>query len=247
MKFSRFLVLLIMYSLLAYYIAEFVPWIKLPNLRHHNLRMFLIGLGISFPLWIFFISRLSFFNTFEHELTHLLTALLFLKKPKKFIASDGEGGLIAYTGGGNFLIALAPYFFPTFTYLFLPFFALVKSQFFPHCYLLLGFLTGYHLFSTMAEFSLQQPDIWKTGTLFSILFLIPAFIITHLFILVFVLGYWTSLKNYVLSAFISLFQLIKGLLQHGKELSCHISLLTYVDFEKETHRITRFTTSNRFY
>jgi len=223
MKFSRFLVLLIMYSLLAYYIAEFIPWVKLLNLRHHNLLMFLIGLGISFPLWIFFISRLSFFNTFEHELTHMLTGLLFLKKPEKFVASEDLGGLIAYANGGNFLISLTPYFFPTFTYLFLPLFALIKAQFIPYCFLLLGFLTGYHLFSTMAEFSLQQPDIQKTGTLFSILFLIPAFIITHLFILVFVLGYWTGLKTYVLSAFIPLFQLIKGLLQHGKELR-HILL-----------------------
>ena len=65
-------------------------------------------------LWLVLGRFLQFFHVLEHELTHLLFGILFLRKPKAISASDQGGRTELY--GGNFIITLAPYFFPHFLF-----------------------------------------------------------------------------------------------------------------------------------
>jgi len=76
--------------------------------------MAIYGFFAGSILWLLFGRFLQFFHVLEHELTHLLFGLLLFKKPKAISASDQGGRTELY--GGNFIITLAPYFFPTLSF-----------------------------------------------------------------------------------------------------------------------------------
>ena len=116
----------------------------------------------------------SFLSILEHETTHMLFAILTFHSPQDINVKRGFGGNFIYTGRGNWLISIAPYFFPTsaalvigagWLYAFL-------GQIPPDSYwLILGLMTGYHLISTLDEIHLGQTDFKVAGYLFSLLFL----------------------------------------------------------------------------
>ncbi|MFH1313957.1 MAG: hypothetical protein ABIJ00_12130 [Candidatus Eisenbacteria bacterium] len=145
-----------------------------------------IGFIAGAVLWLVLGRRLNFFGVFEHELTHLVFSLLMFQKPSSFYASERRGHVAC--DRGNFIDGLAPYFFPTFSYVLLALYPLLKPSahgvFFP----LLGFLTGYHIISNIAEFKPRESDIRKCGTLFSFVFCLFAGIVTFGFLLAFVIG-----------------------------------------------------------
>lgn len=157
------------------------------NIHHPPLQYFIYGFVAFIPLWLIWGRRAYFFSTFEHEFTHLLVGLLFFKKPVGFIATASEGGLTELYGG-NFLITLAPYFLPTFSYLFLPFYLIIEPRFYPLYFAVLGLITSYHIFSTIQEFSYRQPDIIHSGRIFSTFFLIFANIFVYGFLIAFIIG-----------------------------------------------------------
>ena len=112
-----------------------------------------------------------FLITLEHESTHALFAILCWHRIVGFRASLGRGGHVRFTGRGNWLIAVAPYFFPTAALLlflvayFLPFPGLPWQSF------LLGVALGYHIVSTIRETHHDQTDFKQLGMLFCWLFL----------------------------------------------------------------------------
>jgi hypothetical protein len=113
----------------------------------------------------------GFWATFEHEMTHAIFALLSLHSVHSLQATKGTGGLIAYSGRGNWLITISPYFFPTFP-LLMGLFALSL----PPSFRLLGvgcvgFALAWHVLSTFAETHLQQTDLREVGLLFAFAFL----------------------------------------------------------------------------
>ena len=185
------------YALVLFNIAKGI------TLTQQSLKFFLIGFGVFLPIWFGGFKRNHFFSTFEHELTHLLVGLLFFKKITRFHATENEGGHIALYGS-NFLITLAPYFLPTFTILLLPLYLIINAEFYRYFFALLGFLTSYHVFSTLREFGFHQTDITKTGKLFSCIFLVFSNIVCYGFILAFVIGGfyngWLFLKNGFISS-----------------------------------------------
>lgn len=137
-------------------------------------RQTLIAFAVGFILfvifWRIFKRHLQVVCTFEHELTHLLFGLLFLKRPHSFVVTRHDGGSVALSGG-NFLITLAPYFFPTVSYLLLPFAYLIPKGAMPIFIGLLGASVAFHLASTWAEIHWRQTDLHKVGILFSSIFL----------------------------------------------------------------------------
>ncbi len=156
-----------------------------------SIRYFLAGFGVFIPFWFIWLKNKNFYSTFEHELTHLLVGLLFFKKPAHFTVtrdSGGETGLY----GGNFLITLAPYFLPTFAFLMLPVYLIISPEFHLHYFILLGFVVSYHVFSTIQEFSYSQPDIIKSGKIFSTLFLVFTNILVYGFLIMFIGGGFES-------------------------------------------------------
>lgn len=165
-------------------LANIVPGL---NISDPFLRYFFYGFGVFIPLWIIWWRKRSFFSTFEHELTHLLVGILFFKRPHGFAVSESEGGIVSLYGG-NFLITLAPYFLPTFTYILLPFYLIIDPKLHLYYFAVLGFLTSYHIFSTIQEFSYKQSDIVKSGRVFSTFFLISANIFVYGFLIAFIIG-----------------------------------------------------------
>jgi hypothetical protein len=113
------------------------------------------------PMWIY---------VFGHELTHALWTWLFGGEVKKIkVTSKGGHVLISKT---NFLIALAPYFFPLYAIIVIAVFALGNWIGDWHGYqvwfhLLLGAAYAFHVTLTFQVLQTRQSDITSQGYLFS--------------------------------------------------------------------------------
>jgi hypothetical protein len=113
------------------------------------------------PMWIY---------VFGHELTHALWTWLFGGEVKRMkVTSKGGHVLISKT---NFLIALAPYFFPLYAVMVIALFALGNLFWNWHGYLvwfhlLLGAAYGFHVTLTFHVLQTRQSDITGQGYLFS--------------------------------------------------------------------------------
>jgi len=106
---------------------------------------------------------------FGHELTHALFAVLFGGSVKSFHASD-RGGRVTITKS-NFIITLAPYFFPLYTFIALTFTWLARAVDVRGAEGWLVFFSGatysFHLALTFAFLRTDQDDIREQGALFS--------------------------------------------------------------------------------
>ena len=187
MRIFKFIIaILCVFLSIGYGIALF-NLIPMLNIGNPTLRYFIYGFVAFIPFWAIWLRKAYFFSTFEHELTHLLVGLLFFKKPAGFKVTDSEGG-VTELYGGNFLITLAPYFLPTFTYILLLFYFIIDPRFYLYYFFILGLITSYHIFSTIQEFSYSQPDIIVSGRVFSTLFLIFANIFVYGYLVAFLIG-----------------------------------------------------------
>jgi len=177
------------------------------DLSQMSVRFFGYGFIPYAIVWFLFLRKQYFFSTFEHEFTHLIVGLLFLKKPAGFHATESEGGsTVLY--GSNFLITLAPYFLPTLVYLSFPLYLVLNIQFYKYYFILFGILTAYHLLSTWQEFSYRQPDIIKSGKFFSTIFLIFANIFCYGIIIAFVLGRFNLTGEFIVNGFTGIKDLV---------------------------------------
>lgn len=135
-----------------------------------------MGLGTAafIFLWRKYLSQSRMgrlFMIFEHELTHALFAVLTLHRIVGFRASVGRGGEVRFAGAGNWLITVAPYFFPTVALLLFLLAYLMPLAAFPWQRFLLGVALGYHIVSTYRETHRDQTDITRLGLTFCWLFL----------------------------------------------------------------------------
>jgi hypothetical protein len=108
--------------------------------------------------------------TLEHEFTHALLAWLTLHRVTGLRAS-WRGGRMSFIGQGNWLITLAPYFFPTLCLLVPPAGLLLPWPLSPLVQAFLGAALAYHLASTFREIHREQDDLRQTGWLFCLLVL----------------------------------------------------------------------------
>ena len=107
---------------------------------------------------------------FGHELTHALWTWVFGGRVKKFKVSP-KGGHVVVTRM-NFLIALAPYFFPLYVVLIVCFFVLGQlcwdwTRFLVWFHLILGAAYAFHVTLTGHILQTRQSDITSQGYLFS--------------------------------------------------------------------------------
>ncbi len=140
-----------------------------------NIVPFAIGGILFIVLWRRWLrtSRIGrFLVTVEHEATHALFALLTGHLILSFHASMGKGGQVSIEGRGNWLIVVAPYFFPTAALLlFVLAFLLPLQGLLPWSGMMLGMALAYHIVSTVRETHKDQTDIQQLGPLFCWLFL----------------------------------------------------------------------------
>lgn len=118
--------------------------------------------------------RLRFWETFFHEVTHVVFALLCFNRIEGFSATRLSGGVTAYTGRSNWLIRLAPYFFPLFAASFLLVAGIALDAI--RTGVLHVFVATYcwFLITALTDFSYVQPDIQKSGRVFSTAFVLAA-------------------------------------------------------------------------
>lgn len=113
------------------------------------------------PMWIYVLG---------HELTHAVWAWLFGAQVRKLKVTSG-GGHVVITKT-NFLIALAPYFFPLYAVLVVVVFVIGHliwnwAQFLALFDLFLGAAYAFHLTLTAHILKTRQTDITEQGYLFS--------------------------------------------------------------------------------
>jgi hypothetical protein len=113
------------------------------------------------PMWVY---------VFGHELTHVLWTWLFGGKVKNFKTS-ADGGHVIVTKS-NFLIALAPYFFPLYALLVVTVYAVGNlvwnwQPYLVWFHLCLGAAYAFHLTLTWHILKSSQSDITDQGYVFS--------------------------------------------------------------------------------
>lgn len=164
--------------------------------------VFFLG-GAVFSLFIVakFKQQLEFFSTFEHELTHNIWAMLFFIKPMGFHVNTDGSGLFEYRNGGSkvsdIFISLAPYFFPTACYLWLPFHVMCKEEYYWFYFMMMGVFFGYQVMSTIQETGFYQTDITSNGILYSYFTFIPLYVIFHGVIIAHLNGGFQEVANFI--------------------------------------------------
>lgn len=111
---------------------------------------------------------------FGHELSHALWVWFFRGKVKGF-AVGKEGGKVETTKS-NFLIALAPYFFPVYSVLLILLYLIARSfwplqPYFKIFVFLLGFSWAFHVIMTVFAMAKDQEEVRETGVTFSLAFI----------------------------------------------------------------------------
>ena len=158
------------------------PWHVIPLIA---------GVGVYAITWKLVFSKAAWgtwFSTFEHELTHVLFALLTFHQVTGFKVTYSQGGHMRYEGRGNWLISISPYFFPTFSVVLLVVLSLLPSDKLTIASAILGVSIGYHVISNIYQLHEGQTDLHKVGRLFALLFLPTANIICYAGILAFACG-----------------------------------------------------------
>ena len=144
-------------------------------LRHApSMLMFLGGAAVYTLIWMALLrrSRFSFFMTLEHELTHILFAILTFHRVTNLRVTMTRGGVMGFRGRGNWLITVAPYFVPL-TSLALILVQWLTPQWTDPLTVMVGAGFAYHLTSKAHQTHPGQSDLQKVGILFSWM-LLPA-------------------------------------------------------------------------
>ncbi len=159
---------------------------------------FIAGIILTLVLYYLLLKRWYSLQVFDHELTHAVVALLFLRRITSF-KSSAQGGYVGHSGGfggelGNIAISLAPYFFPTITLLTCLLRPIVPVNWFPWYDVMIGATLGYHFASTIDDIKLNytnrtfflagtnsstSTDISRTGFITSTIAIIAFTILMH--------------------------------------------------------------------
>jgi len=132
-----------------------------------------LGTMVYAALWWLSIRKwtISWLSTFEHELTHCLFAWLTGNKVGAIKVTLRGGGHVTVIGSPNWLIDVAPYFFPTGTVVLLLLSTLLTYLDIIGWQLAIGASLSYHVTSTMTNTHQGQTDLQKAGFIFCWMFL----------------------------------------------------------------------------
>ncbi|MEW6515978.1 MAG: M50 family metallopeptidase [candidate division FCPU426 bacterium] len=128
---------------------------------------FVTGAGVYLVMHLL-LWKPIFIHVMGHELTHAFWAVLLGGKIKSLSVSR-EGGQVTLSKT-NFLIALAPYFFPLYTFMLLPIYFIAAPKFYPLLSFFIGLTLAFHLALTLHSLRDRQSDIRQVGVFFSLAF-----------------------------------------------------------------------------
>lgn len=168
-----------------------------------------VPLLAGFACWLViyaFMPKPMLVYVFGHELTHAFWTWIFGGRVRRFRATSKGGHIVV--DKENFLIFLAPYFFPIYAIILFAFFALGNlflelEKYRSIFYLLLGAAYGFHLTFTLQVLHAKQPDIVKQGLLFSMVIIFLGNILVLAIGLPILCGFSivTTLKFWLISTF----------------------------------------------
>jgi hypothetical protein len=113
-----------------------------------------------------FFWRPLFLYVMGHELTHALAAVLQGGKADDLHVST-KGGMVK-VNKSNFVVNLAPYFFPIYTAMASLVWLIAADRFRPWLAALIGFTLAFHFALTLYSLKQHQSDITEVGWLFAI-------------------------------------------------------------------------------
>ena len=121
-------------------------------------------LGVQFLFW-----RPLFLYVMGHELTHALAAVLQGGQADDLRVST-KGGMVK-VNVSNFLVNLAPYFFPIYTAAAALVFLIAAEPYKPFLVGVIGFTLAFHFALTAYSLKQHQSDITEVGWLFALPFI----------------------------------------------------------------------------
>ena len=134
---------------------EFVKMLKDFSISSRIELLFIIGFVLYLVIHLV-LYKPVFMHVMSHELTHVLWAALFGGKAKKLeVSNQGGRVLISKT---NFLISLAPYFFPLYTVILSLIYLIADEKFLPYIALFVGMSLAFHTALTLYSLKTNQSD-----------------------------------------------------------------------------------------
>lgn len=140
-----------------------LPWMQ------GQLPWFAGGFVLYLVIQIFF-WRPLFFYVMGHELTHALAAVLQGGQADDLRVST-KGGMVK-VNRSNFIVNLAPYFFPLYSALAAGIWVIAAPAFQPWVAGLLGLTLAFHFALTLYSLKQHQSDITEVGWLFAFPFIV---------------------------------------------------------------------------
>lgn len=135
-----------------------------------SLNLFIWGIAVYTVLHLLFYKP-TFLYVLGHEAVHAGTSWIFGGRIKSFKVSK-EGGAVT-TDKTNVVVELSPYFVPIYAIIIAVVYFVVASSYNINgatFVFLIGFALAFHIISTIEVMKIRQPDIVKSGYLFSIIF-----------------------------------------------------------------------------
>jgi hypothetical protein len=184
--------------LLPFTLGFFISFLRqLFSIRTVGYGEFIFLAGVLIYLFIhYFIVKPKLLSTLAHEITHVIWGIAFRAKVRD-IRVKRESGFVDLSKT-NFLIRLAPYFFPFFTMLAVLSTFIVKSEYIRTIYFFVGFTFTFHFISTLESLNAVQPDIYKTGKLFALVVIF----LSNLMVIILVLEFVSPQNIQVMDFFI---------------------------------------------
>ena len=160
------------------------------HIEHFNLIFFLGGA-------VFLLTDFRYENkflTFEHELTHAIFCFFTFKDDIRIDINStkpGVAGTCSYKNGTNWMIQLAPYFFPTLTLFIATIYLVIDIKYYLILDVLMGYTIAYHLKTNVMELMVsiqgsQDSDTQKAGRIFSLIVIPPLNLLIFGIIFVFI-------------------------------------------------------------
>lgn len=175
-------------------ISGFIHLIKLLSDFSINSKIELMFvLGFLFYLLIhFLLYKPVFIHVMTHELTHLFWVYIFGGRAKKLEVSHSGGKVLI--NKSNFLISLAPYFFPLYTFGFIIIYLIARVEFLPYIAFFIGASLSFHIALTLYSLKTNQSDFSEDSNVF---FSIAFIFLINIIIVAGVLSLLSSKVNFL--------------------------------------------------
>ena len=169
----------------------------------YTFKFLMVGAGFVFFWGTIFLSGYTTRNSMQvisHELTHTFFAYLTLHNAGRIrLNHDGSGGSMQLNGHGNWLISLAPYFFPLFAFfymLLMPYLLKVSDNNWV-VYAILGYFLAYHWLVVLTQVHPRQTDLSQVGFIFSGIVIVGANLFSNGIVLAFASKSWDGVFTFL--------------------------------------------------